>query len=204
MGGDENAWSELGRAAVILDNMIAAGEVEPMIVVMPNGNVSQKAAAGECPKGFVLPQAPLDAGFEAHFPDLIAYIDSTYRSIPSKEHRAIAGLSMGGFHALSISRYYPNTFDYVGLFSAAPYIQFNTHQHIYSDIEEKFANQFSNPPQLYWIAIGKDDVLFDSNTRLRAFLDQNNYSYEYFESAGGHTWRNWRLYLTLFLPKLFK
>ena len=123
MGGDENAWSELGRATQILDNLIARGEAEPMIVVMTNGNVDMEGAPGETSLGFTRPTTQLpktmEGTFERHFPDVVRYVDSNYRTIADKEHRAIAGLSMGGFHSLHISKEYPDMFDYVGLFSAA-------------------------------------------------------------------------------------
>ena len=84
IGGDENAWSELGRAAQILDNLIAAGKAKPMIVVMTNGNISQEAAPGETPNGFTVPTLMLpktmDGNFELAFPDVIKFVESNYRS----------------------------------------------------------------------------------------------------------------------------
>ena len=122
IGGDENAWSELGRAAQILDNLIAAGKAKPMIVVMTNGNISQEAAPGETPNGFTVPTLMLpktmDGNFELAFPDVIKFVESNYRVKADKNDRAIAGLSMGGCHSLYISANYPDTFGYVGLFSA--------------------------------------------------------------------------------------
>ena len=123
MGGDEQAWSELGRAVQILDNLIAEGKAKPMIVVMPNGNISQVACPGETPKGFKVPtmQLPktMDGYFEQAFPDLMKFVERTFRTQNDKAHRAIAGLSMGGFHSLYLSINHPDTFDYIGLFSAA-------------------------------------------------------------------------------------
>ena len=108
MGGDEQAWMELGRASQILDNLIAQGKAKPMIVVMPNGNASQEAAPGETSNGLVQPQFNLpktmDGTYETSFPEIIEYVDSHYRTIRKKEGRAIAGLSMGGFHSLHISK----------------------------------------------------------------------------------------------------
>lgn len=208
MGGDENAWTELGRAAQILDNMIAAGEVEPMIVVMTNGNVDTPAAPGESHLGMTVPTINLlhtmDGTFESHFPEVVAFVDSTYRTIPDKEHRGIAGLSMGGFHSMQISKEYPAMFDYVGLFSAAVMPREGVVSPVYTDIEAKLALQFADAPALYWIAIGRDDFLYGANTEYRARLDAKGYPYVYVESDGGHTWRNWRVYLTEFLPLLFK
>ena len=75
---------------------------------------------------------------------------------------------------------------------------------IYRDFEAKLHKQFADSPKLYWIAIGKDDFLYEENVRFRALLDANGYPYPYVESEGGHVWRNWRVYLTQFAPLLFR
>ncbi|MDE6110255.1 MAG: esterase, partial [Muribaculaceae bacterium] len=172
MGGDENAWSELGRATQILDNMIARGEVEPMIVVMTNGNVDMQAAPGETSAGFVAPTTQLPSTmngmFETHFPDVVNFVDSHYRTIPDKAHRAIAGLSMGGFHSLHISKEYPDMFDHVGLFSAAILPREGATSPIYADFDGKLARQFAAKPALYWIAIGDKDFLYSAKKDYRA------------------------------------
>ncbi|MCM1152724.1 MAG: alpha/beta hydrolase-fold protein [Muribaculum sp.] len=208
MGGDENAWPELGRATQILDNMISSGEIEPMIVVMPNGNVDLKAAPGESELGFVTPTTQLprtmEGTFETHFPEIVEYIDNHFRTIPNKNGRAIAGLSMGGFHSMHISKQYPDMFDYIGLFSAAILPQQSSSSSIYEDFDAKLAKQFENAPKLYWIAIGEKDFLYKVNQDFRKILDDKGYKYNYTESKDGHIWKNWRIYLTQFLPLIFK
>lgn len=208
MGGDENAWTELGRTAQILDNLIAQGKAEPMIVVMTNGNASQEAAPGETSAGLVAPTTQLpktmDGSFETSFPEVVNYIDTHYRTIAEKTSRAIAGLSMGGFHSLHISKEYPDMFDYVGLFSAAILPNRGVQSPIYDDLERKLKVQFDKRPALYWIAIGNTDFLYNANVEYRKVLDKNGYPYEYYESNDGHIWKNWRIYLTEFAPKLFK
>lgn len=208
MGGDENAWSELGRATQILDNLIAQDKAEPMIVVMPNGNASQEAAPGETSAGLKAPTTQLpktmDGSFEMAFPEIVKFIDSNYRTIPDKKARAIAGLSMGGFHSLHITKEYPDLFDYIGLFSAAILPGQNIKSPVYSDFESKLKTQFKKKPALYYIAIGNKDFLYDANKQYRSMLDRNNFPYEYFETGDGHIWKNWRIYLTEFTPKLFK
>ena len=208
MGGDENAWTELGRAAQILDNLIAQGKAEPMIVVMTNGNASQEAAPGETSAGLKPPTTQLpktmDGSFETAFPEVVKFIDSNYRTIPRKNARAIAGLSMGGFHSLNISKQYPDMFDYIGLFSAAIKPGEGVKSPVYDDLEGKLKIQFEKKPALYYIAIGNKDFLYDANKQFRALLDKNAYPYEYFETGDGHIWKNWRIYLTEFVPKLFK
>ena len=210
-GGDENAWSELGRAAQILDNLIAQGKAEPMIVVMPNGNGGQQAVPGEYANSMYKPSfmnsRTMDGAIEAAFvKDIVGYVDAHYRTLADKRHRAIAGLSMGGFHSLYISLNNPDTFDYVGLFSAAinrgnPQ---GEHADIYRDMDSKLARQFAKAPRLYYIAIGKTDFLYKDNTGYRQRLDAKGYRYEYVETDGGHIWSNWRKYLNWFAPKLFK
>ena len=208
MGGDENAWSELGRAAQILDNLIAQGKAEPMILVMTNGNAALEAAPGESSLGYVAPTMNLpktmEGSFETHFPEVVKFIDKNYRTKANKKNRAIAGLSMGGFHSMHISKQYPDLFNYVGLFSAAIMPNEGTKSPIYEDIEGKLAIQFAKKPALYWIAIGKADFLYKANEDYRKLLDEKGYPYEYFETGEGHIWKNWRIYLSEFAPKLFK
>jgi len=206
-GGDEEAWMTLGRTSQIMDNLIAAGKVKPMVVVMPNGNVSQDAAPGEGSKGYYKPvfMAPntMDGKYEESFLDIVKFVESSYRVKADKANRAIAGLSMGGFHTLHISRYYPKTFDYMGLFSAAVMPR-DTSAAIYRNIDATLTAQKNNGYKLYWIAIGKDDFLYQFNKDYRARLDKLGLKYVYRESEGGHIWRNWRVYLSEFTPLLFR
>ena len=211
IGGDENAWSELGRAAQILDNLIAEGKAEPMIVVMTNGNISQEACPGETSEGFMVPTMMLpktmEGSFETAFPDVIKFIEKAYRVKKDKAHRAIAGLSMGGFHSLFISINNPDLFDYIGLFSAAVDQQQadpNGFPNIYADRNAKIDKLFSKNPKLFWIGIGKTDFLIQNNNDLRAYLDSKGHKYTYLETDGGHIWRNWRIYLSEYVPMLFK
>ncbi|MBE6339938.1 MAG: esterase [Bacteroidales bacterium] len=210
IGGDEEAWATQGRATQILDNLIAQGKAEPMIVVMTNGNISQHAAPGEGPEGMVSPNLALpktmDGSFEKAFPEIVNFIDKTFRTKAQKQFRAIAGLSMGGFHSCHISKQYPELFGYVGLFSAAISKEQGDANGIYNDFDKKLATQFSakNRPALYYIAIGKTDFLYKDNQDLRKKLDDNKFPYVYKETEGGHIWRNWRIYLADFAPRLFK
>jgi len=208
MGGDEEAWIALGRTAQILDNMIAQGKAKPMIVVMPNGNVAQEAAPGESNLGFYKPtfQLPntMDGKYEETFPDIIKFVESSYRVKAEKSSRAIAGLSMGGFHSLHISRYYPNTFDYIGLFSAAILPDQKVTSKVYENLDETLKTQKANGYKLYWIGMGKTDFLYKSGVAYRERLDKIGMKYTYVESEGGHIWRNWRVYLSEFTPLLFR
>lgn len=209
MGGDEEAWIALGRTSQILDNLIAQGKAKPMIVVMPNGHTSNTAAPGESYKGFYKPVMQTTDVFsgdmEANFADIVNFVEHNYRVKADRQNRAIAGLSMGGFHSLYISANHPNTFDYIGLFSPAilPPAEVAASIPIYTDLDMKLKTQSLNKYRLYSIVIGKTDFLYQNVTDYRSKLDQMNFKYLYKESDGGHTWTNWRLYLTEFVPMLF-
>ncbi len=208
MGGDEEAWIALGRTSQILDNLIAQGKAKPMIVVMTNGNVAQEAAPGESSLGYVKPNMQMDhtmdGKFEETFPDVIKFVESNYRVKAEKSGRAIAGLSMGGYHSLHISRFYPNTFDYVGLFSAAIMSNDKATSEVYKNFDATLEAQMKNGYKLYWIGIGKADFLYKANEEYRAKLDKMGMKYTYVETEGGHTWTNWRVYLSQLTPLLFK
>lgn len=209
IGGDEEAWYTQGRATQILDNLIAEGKAEPMIVVMTNGNISQHAAPGEGPEGMIpvtmgLPKT-MEGTFETCFPEIVKFIDKTFRTKAQKKFRAIGGLSMGGFHSGNISRQYPEMFNYVGLFSAAIGKE-SGESEIYKNVDEKIKTQFNakNRPALYYIAIGNSDFLYKDNMEYKKKLDDFGFPYVYKETEGGHIWRNWRIYLDDFAPRLFK
>lgn len=205
MGGDEEAWLATGRAAEIMDNLIASGKAEEMIVVMTNGCTRHVAAPGYSEEGMWRPymSGSMDGSFEDVFDDVVEWVDKVYRTERKADKRAIAGLSMGGFHAMQISKTYPEMFDYVGLFSAAIF-RGKEGVDIYDNLEAKLCRQFSEGVTLYWIAIGRDDFLYDENVKYRELLDTLGLPYTYHESEGGHIWRNWRCYLSEFAQMLFK
>ncbi len=207
IGGDEDAWIAQGRAAQILDNLIAQGKAKPMIVVFTNGNISQEAAPGENSTGYTRPtmQLPqtMEGTFETAFPEIVKFIDSNYKTIAKKQSRAICGLSMGGFHTLYISLNNPDMFGYSGMFSAAIGVSDASVSPMYQDFDKKLETYFSKKPALLWIGCGDTDFLIQANRDFVKKLQDNNYPHEYLENGGGHIWRNWRIYLTEFVPKLF-
>ena len=207
-GGDETAWLEQGFVAQMLDNLIATGKVSPMIVVMPNGHTDTDAAPGADGRGLVAPSFDhkqwMEGSFEQSFGDIMAYVESHYRTRALKRGRAIAGLSMGGLHSLYISANRPADFGYVGLFSAAVMPRGGNTAPVYQDLDGKLKALARQRPSLYWIGIGKDDFLYKENAGLRERLDNAKVRYTYVESDGGHEWRNWRAYLLQLLPLLFK
>ena len=217
-GGDEDAWSTQGRATQILDNLIAAGKAVPMVVVMPNGNAACQAAPGEWSRGMyqpsfaesINPGTQPKATIDESFMDIVSYVESHYKVRTDKAHRAVCGLSMGGGHSFHISRRFPDAFDYVGLFSAAPHIGYDQNKPFYdvlkgdATLQKQLAALFAAKPKLYWIGIGKTDFLYQHNADLRRYFDEKGYKYTYRETDGGHIWRNWRIYLTEFAQQIFK
>ena len=208
-GGDEDAWTTLGVAPTIMDNLINAGKAKPMIVVMTNGNPDQAAAFTDSP---VLPN-PSQGGvgmanmkFEQSLvKDVIPYIESHYRVKTGKTNRALTGLSMGGLQTQNTTFMHPELFDYIGVMSMgfADLSRFGIKTDD-SQRAEQIAALKTAHPKVYWIAIGKDDFLYESVVTMRKALDEAGFPYTYRESTGGHTWTNWRIYLSEFAPMLFK
>lgn len=208
IGGDEDAWVTQGRATQILDNLIARGEAKPMIVVFTNGNISCEAAPLENAQGYVNPTMSLpqtmEGTFEKSFPEIVKFIDTRYRTIAKKQSRAVCGLSMGGFHTLNLSINYPDMFNYSGMFSAAIGVSDPSVSPMYQDFDGKLAKYFAKKPALLWIGCGNTDFLFNANKEFMSKLDKNGFKYTFMETEGGHIWKNWRIYLTEFVPLIFK
>jgi enterochelin esterase family protein len=203
-GGDEDAWTALGRANYILDNLIAEGKANPMLIVMTNGNAWQTSTLRTKP-GIGAITRETYGQFQGKFEkslveDVVPYIEKNYRVIKNKDGRALAGLSMGGGHTITASIEYPGTFGYIGVFSSGI---FDANADM-AELEMKFAALKSSGINKYWVGCGVDDFVMESNKRLLSILDKTDFEHEYFESEGGHTWANWRDYLSIFAPMLFK
>lgn len=211
-GGDENAWMELGHVSRIMDNLIAQGKAEPMIVVMPNCNSSKQAAPGETSENLNYRPAMTnrlpgikDGEFELSFPEIVSYVDQHYKTVADKKHRAIAGLSMGGKHSLTISANYPDLFDYIGLFSAG-FPKNGSQYEAVRDIDAKLKTQVEKGYRLYWVGCGVDDQfkIHDPARDFAGKMQALGGNTEFHSSPKGHVWSNWRQYLLDFAPKLFK
>jgi enterochelin esterase family protein len=139
--------------------------------------------------------------------DIIPFIEKNYRTYTDKDHRAIAGLSMGGAHTQTITNNNPDLFTYIGVFSMG-IMNFGIPAQDVAKIEQEREAKIEllkkSGYKVYWIGCGKDDFLYGSVTSLRSTLDKHNFKYTYRESTGGHTWANWRIYLSEFAPLLFK
>ena len=190
---DENAWYRLGRANLILDNLLAAGTIKPFIVVMPFGY-------GVLPGGL---QADNTAKFSKDLiDDVIPYIDDSYRTISNRTNRAIVGLSMGGGQALNIGLSNIDLFSYVGGFSAA-IGNAASFPKTYANLTAN-AGQVNSKLKLLWIGCGTEDSLFGASKNFSEWLTAGNIKHTFRETGGAHTWMVWRRYLHEVAPLLFK
>lgn len=206
-GGDETAWLEYGRAAQILDNMIASGKCKPMIVVIPNGNPMCAAAPGAWDAGLYqasMSGAPVQgmkgiASIPEAFPDIMKYMEKNYRIKKGAANTAMCGLSMGGGHTFQTTNMYPDKFGYIGLFSGAMGVKNNP------EAAKKVETLFTKyQPKLYFVACGTADPIVKGSYDYVDFLQENNFPVQVLWTGGAHTWKNWRDYLVIFAGQLFK
>lgn len=202
-GDDDSGWTTIGKAHVILDNLIAAGEAEPMIVVMPNGSLPRpQAGAGTAGDWWT----SLTERFRDELmDDVMPYVNANYRVLEGPESTAIAGLSMGGMQTLGVAPSNLDTFGYVAVWSMG--------LEAGSPMEARFretnpdffrADATNRKAQLISISVGSGDFLFEQATNLHRLLTEAGIEHEYNETAGGHTWINWRRYLHDFAQQLFR
>ncbi len=190
---DENAWYRLGRANLILDNLLAAGKTQPFIVVMPFGY-------GVTPGG---PQSDNTARFGKDLiADVIPYIESTYRAYTDRDRRAIVGLSMGGGQALSIGLNNVDLFSHVGGFSAAIGNAANFPK-TYAKLVDN-TGESNGRLKLLWVGCGTEDSLFAASKNFSEWLTVNKIKHTFRETSGAHTWMVWRRYLHEIAPLLFR
>jgi enterochelin esterase family protein len=183
-GDNERGWSTIGRANVILDNLIAERKAVPMIIVMPDGH------------------APESEGVENPFhkdliEEIIPYVEDRYRTKPGQDNRALAGLSMGGFQTLDIGISRQDLFGWIGVFSAGI-------GDTYEQTHGAFLGTANDKIKLLWIGIGKTDFLWERNENLLKLLEKKDVEHTFHLSEGGHTWKNWRHYLHEYLQLIFK
>jgi enterochelin esterase-like enzyme len=196
-GDTDDAWATVGHAGFILDNLLAEKKAKPMIVVMPAGHVNRNFVWGA-------PNTMAVGEFEKDFvTDILPFVEKHYRTLNDRDHRAIAGLSMGGMQTLNISMADPKKFAYIGVFSSG-WIQ-----GLADNAEKQFAVGLDDATakkgiHLIWFATGKEDFLLPSTQNTVALLKKHGFPPEFHESAGGHTWQNWQEYLHEFAPKLFQ
>ncbi len=221
-GEDETGWTRQGRAQFILDNLIAAAKARPMIVVMDCG-YAQRAGTSSPLGGSSAWLQNLRVAFTAFedvvVHDLIPTIDASYRTIPDREHRAMAGLSMGGMQTLFIALQHLDMFAYIGSLSGPIIPNLDTGNLTANRIPEPFdaktayGGAFADPStfnkrvKLFWLGVGsaEPDQFRTGIGQAVEALRKAGVRLEYFESSGtAHEWQTWRRDLNDFAPRLFR
>jgi enterochelin esterase-like enzyme len=199
----DDSWTSVGRAGFILDNLIAAGKAKPMIVVMPAGHTGSFTFGG--------PRPAADEFVQDFCNDIRPYVEKNYRVYTDRQHRAIAGLSMGGGQTLNIA--IPNLQDYayVGVFSSGIFSLNPRGPQSQSGPtwEEQNKQKLDDPKlkkglKLLWFATGREDFLIGTTRATVELFRKHGFDVVFKESEGAHTWINWRNYLNEFAPQLFQ
>lgn len=250
MFGSEDDWATQGELLKWMRALLLSKQVKEMVVIMPDnflGSIPPEErrrlmdAPDVTPEGDTIDtsmgaahwrkltseqeQAYEMSGYwEEHFREFMAQAEKHYRISSDPGQRAIAGLSMGGFHTMHIAHYLYGQFAFVGLFSPVV-IPHRRNEQLTMEEDSQFHTSgfdhqlaHSSPaynnwmaemqrmtlaPPMYWMAIGHDDFLFLQLQDYRLWLDMNNIEYTYYESRGGHTWQNWQDYICRFMKKIF-
>jgi enterochelin esterase-like enzyme len=220
IGGDEDAWTTMGRAVQIMDNLIAQGKARPMIVVMPNGMGNELASQNEFPAkvpDFSRDNEWLTSGKfeESVVKDIIPYVEANFRTYKDRDNRAIAGLSMGGAHATFVGLRNIDKFAWIGTFSGALILWPNArarqgsnglnmdaveHQ-VFPSLDAGVNSQL----KLLYMSCGKEDFLFQVNHQFSEWLTSKGIHHTNAEIPGyAHQWSFWRISLVDFAGYLFK
>jgi enterochelin esterase-like enzyme len=202
----DDSWTSVGRAGFILDNLIAAGKAKPMIVVMPAGHTGPFTFGG--------PRASADEFEQDFLNDLQPCVETRYRVQADRQHRAIAGLSMGGAQTLNLAIPHLDQFAYIGVYSSGVFGIAGGGRGGFSagsgpSWEEQHQAALDNAEwkqglKLLWFATGKEDFLIETSRATVAMLKKHGFEPVFQESPGAHTWINWRNYLNEFAPQLFQ
>jgi enterochelin esterase family protein len=211
-GGDEDSgWSTIGRAGFILDNLLADGKARPMLVVMPNGSLPRPAkfpaftpGRPASPEVIAAMNALQERFTNELLKEVVPYVEKHYRVRSGREHRALAGLSMGGGQTLRVVTTHPDQFAYVGVWSAG------LSRGNASEFEKRNEAFFKNTEKvnasvkLFSISVGDKDFALAGSKALAELLKKHGIKHELHISGGGHTWINWRNYLNELAPRLFR
>lgn len=199
----DDSWTSVGRAGFIMDNLIADKKAKPMIIVMPAGHTGTFTFGSRRPSA--------DEFVQDFCNDIRPYVEKNYRVYTDRQHRAIAGLSMGGGQTINIA--IPNLEDYAymgvfssGIFSLNPR---NTQQQSGPSWEEQNQEKLDDAKlkkglKLLWFATGKEDFLIGTTKATVELFKKHGFDVVFKETDGAHTWINWRNYLNEFAPQLFK
>ena len=195
--GYETSWIRKGRVYESTDSLVAAGLAVPCIVVMPNVNQYNDDEDFENSrfKDAFESIFEVDGTVEYAFvKDVVMRVDSLYRTIPDRKHRAIAGLSIGGYQSIYFGANHPDVFGFIGAFSpymwsigkATPY-----RREFYGKLHERMGLQYGNlPPEGYYLYAGKWDIMRPSTLKLHHYMTRKGYRHEYTRFPGSHDWKN--------------
>jgi enterochelin esterase-like enzyme len=189
---DDSAWTTVGKANLIADNLLADGKIEPLLIVMPYGQLDSHVTLDNA----------LDADFQGKYEEqilteIIPYVEQTFRAAPDARHRALAGLSMGGFQASIIGLNHPETFSTVGMWSSA----------FFGDPSMLLADLAAAPDDLkhsflyVHLGVGQRDSLIGCSFTIDNFLTEQDIAHEFTLTPGTHSWLVWRGFLVDFLPE---
>ncbi|MBK7870506.1 MAG: esterase [Saprospiraceae bacterium] len=194
----EETWTKVGRANIILDNLIAQDKAKPMIIVMPYGRAYPVISKSS---GSLRNWENLQEFKKDFLNNLLPFIEQNYRIKKDKDSRAIAGFSGGGGETLYLGLNNPDLFSWVCGFAPGM---------LKNEFDRNNAVAFEDPAKtnqrlkLFWIGVGKEDGLYAVISDYLKVLDEKKIKHETFISDGGHTWMNCKLYLTTIAQKLFK
>ena len=195
---DPTAWSAVGRANFILDNLIARGQARPMVIVMPLGYGTMDILKPGASRDPNVRQKNVDKFQEALLNEVMPAVEKSYRVSRDRNLRAIAGLSMGGMESLLTGLNHLDRFAWIGAFSSGG---FNTN---YVSEFPGLSGAANQKIHLLWIGCGKDDRLLESNQQFCNWLASKNIRYTWVELSGAHSFLVWRRDLGQFAPLLFQ
>ena len=219
IGANNRQWLDGCHAATVMDNLLADGKIQPMVMVFPNcdANINATNTAASARPG----EGGRRGGFEGYgapfendlLQEIIPYIESHYSVFADREHRALAGLSMGGGQTLNIGIPHLDQFAYLGVFSSGIFGITGSgpggRQPQGPPFEEQHkttldAAKLKEGLKLFWFATGKEDFLVATTRATVDMFKKHNFDVVYKETSGAHTWDNWRDYLREFTPQLFQ
>jgi enterochelin esterase family protein len=209
-GDDDAGWSTMGRAGFIMDNLLADKKARPMLVVMPNGSIPQRITGdfAVTPNGRAITPpgaSPQDKFADELLKNIVPYVESHYRVLANSQNRAIAGLSMGGGQTLRVAPRNPDQFAYIGVWSSGVRAEATADFEQLNAAFLDHADKTNKAVKVFWIGVGEKDTGANASAKnLAAVLDKHGIRNEFHESAGAHTWINWRHYLNSYAPLLFR
>jgi enterochelin esterase-like enzyme len=198
----DDSWTSVGRAGFILDNLIAAKKAKPMVVVMPAGHTGSFTFGG--------PRPAVDEFVQDFCNDIRPYVEKNYRVYTDGQHRAIAGLSMGGGQTINIAIPNLDDYAYVGVFSSGIFSlsrqgsQSPPGPTWEEQNKEKLDDPLKKGLKLLWFATGREDFLIGTTRATVELFRKHGFDVVFKETDGAHTWINWRNYLNEFAPQLFR